>query len=79
MPRDYCNIASLREARYDTARLIRLARERDAGLELADFVEAARHLDQLDDTDLAAVLPEGAGTRRLSTRRRRPPLRVSLG
>lgn len=59
MPRDYCDIASLREAGYDTARLIRLARERDAGLELADFVDAARHLDELDDADLAAVLPEG--------------------
>jgi hypothetical protein len=59
LPRDYCDIASLGEAGYDAARLIRLARERDQGLELADFVEAARHLDELDDADLAPVLPAG--------------------
>jgi hypothetical protein len=61
LPRDYCDIASLREAGYDAARLIRLARERDQGLELADFVDAARHLDELDDADLASVLPDGRG------------------
>ena len=59
LPRDYCDIASLCAAGYKTARLIRLARERDRGLELADFVDAARHLDELEDADLAPVLPEG--------------------
>lgn len=59
MPRDYCDIASLCEAGYSTRRLIKLARERDAGLEPGDFADAAAHLDELDDADLEAVLPAG--------------------
>jgi hypothetical protein len=59
MPRDYCDIASLREAGYSTRRLIALARERDVGLEPGDFADAAAHLDELDDADLEAVLPPG--------------------
>lgn len=59
LPRDYCDIASLCAAGYQSKRLIKLARERDQGLELADFVDAARHLDELDDVALAPVLPAG--------------------
>lgn len=59
MPRDYCDIASLRDAGYTTAMLIALARERGQGLEEADFADAARHLDQLDDAELEQVLPAG--------------------
>jgi hypothetical protein len=59
LPRDYCDIASLCTVGYKAKRLIRLARERDQGLEPADFTDAARHLDELDDADLVPVLPEG--------------------
>ena len=51
MPRDYCDIASLREAGYGTRpSSIALAREQDTGLEPGDFADAAAHLDENSTT-----------------------------
>jgi hypothetical protein len=59
--RDFVDIAALQEYRekYRWARLIELARERDPGLELADFAEAVRRFDRLADDRFARLLPRG--------------------
>lgn len=59
--RDFVDIAALQEYRkkYRWARLIELARERDPGLELADFADAIRRFDRMDDARFAALLPRG--------------------
>jgi hypothetical protein len=57
--RDFVDIAALQEYRreYRWAKLIELARERDPGLELADFADAARRLDRMADGRFATLLP----------------------
>jgi Nucleotidyl transferase AbiEii toxin, Type IV TA system len=59
--RDFVDIASLQEYRkkYRWAKLIELARERDPGLELADFADAVRRLDRIADDRFTASLPRG--------------------
>lgn len=59
--RDFVDIAALQECRtkYRWAKLIELARERDPGLELADFADAVRRFDRLADERFAALLPSG--------------------
>lgn len=59
--RDFVDIAALQEYRkiYRWAKLIELARERDPGLELADFADAIRRLDQMTDDRFATLLPKG--------------------
>jgi hypothetical protein len=58
--RDFVDIASLQEYRkkYRWAKLIELARERDPGLELADFADAVRRLDRMADDRFTASLPK---------------------
>jgi hypothetical protein len=62
--RDFVDIASLQEYRkkYRWAKLIELARERDSGLELADFADAVRRLDRIADDRFTASLPKGRDT-----------------
>jgi hypothetical protein len=60
MARDAFDIAELR-IRFTVDELLELARERDLGLEAADFADAGLYLDRVDDAVLAAVL---AGTGR---------------
>jgi hypothetical protein len=62
--RDFVDIAALQEYRrtYRWAKLIALARERDPGLELADFADAVRRLDRMADDRFAALLPQGRDT-----------------
>lgn len=62
--RDFVDIAALQEYRkkYRWATLIELARERDPGLELADFADAVRRLDRLADDRFAPLLPRGRDT-----------------
>lgn len=57
--RDFVDIAALQEYRkkYRWAKLIELARERDPGLELADFADAIRRLDRMADDRFTALLP----------------------
>jgi hypothetical protein len=55
LTRDFVDVAALR-ARYPASRLIALAIERDPGLQLADFADAAAHLDRLKDGQLEEVL-----------------------
>jgi hypothetical protein len=59
--RDFVDIAALQEHRrkYRWAKLIELARERDPGLELADFADAVGRLDRMADDRFAALLPNG--------------------
>ena len=59
--RDFVDIAALQEYRkkYRWAKLVELARERDPGLELADFADAVRRLDRMADDRFAALLPQG--------------------
>jgi hypothetical protein len=62
--RDFVDIAALQEYRkkYRWARLIELARERDPGLELADFADAVRRLDRMADDRFTPLLPKGRDT-----------------
>jgi Nucleotidyl transferase AbiEii toxin, Type IV TA system len=62
--RDFVDIAALQEYRtkYRWAKLVELARERDPGLELADFADAVRRLDRMADDRFAALLPQGRDT-----------------
>lgn len=53
--RDYADVAALLK-KYTASQLIALARERDPGLEDADFADAGRRLDQMRDTRLASQL-----------------------
>jgi hypothetical protein len=57
--RDFVDIAALQEYRrkYRWAKLIELARERDPGLELADFADAVGRLDRMSDQRFASLLP----------------------
>jgi hypothetical protein len=59
--RDFVDIAALQEYRekYRWARLIELARQRDRGLELADFADAVCRLDRMADDRFATLLPDG--------------------
>ena len=59
--RDFVDIAALQEYRkkYRWAKLVELARERDPGLELADFADAVRRLDRMADDRFTALLPQG--------------------
>lgn len=59
--RDFVDIAALQEYRkkYRWAKLIELARERDPGLELADFADAIRRFDRMADDRFASLLPKG--------------------
>jgi len=63
--RDFVDIAALQEYRkkYRWGRLIELARERDQGLELADFVDAVWRLDRMVDDRFTALLPKGRDAR----------------
>jgi hypothetical protein len=60
MARDLYDLAELR-TRFTVEELLQLAGERDPGLQPADFADAGRYLDRIDDTVLTAVL---AGTGR---------------
>jgi len=62
--RDFVDIAALQEYRrtYRWAKLIALARERDPGLELADFADAVRRLDRMADDRFAGLPPQGRDT-----------------
>jgi hypothetical protein len=62
-PRDPCDVASFIAAGYRPAQLISLATARDAGLELADFAEAAIWVDASPDGLFAPYLEgaDGAG------------------
>jgi hypothetical protein len=60
MARDYVDVAALLN-KYSVGQLIALARERDPGLQDADFADAGQHLDRMRDTRLAPLLPGGAG------------------
>jgi hypothetical protein len=53
--RDYVDVAALLK-RYTVGQLIGLARQRDPGLEEADFAEAAVRLDQMRDSRLAPLV-----------------------
>lgn len=57
--RDYTDVAALLR-KYSVDQLIALARERDPGLEDADFADAGQRLDQMRDSRLAAQLTERA-------------------
>jgi hypothetical protein len=59
LERDFVDIAALTEAGYTAERLIELAMERDPGLPLFAFAEAARRLDRMDDSRLAPYLNGG--------------------
>lgn len=56
LERDFVDIAALSAAGYTAERLIGLAMERDPGLPLFAFAEAARRLDRMEDTRLAPYL-----------------------
>jgi hypothetical protein len=56
LERDFVDIAALTAAGYTAERLINLAMERDPGLPLFAFAEAARRLDRLEDSRLAPYL-----------------------
>lgn len=58
--RDYADVAGLLR-KYTVRALIALARERDSGLDDADFADAGRRLDQMRDTHLASQLSVRAG------------------
>lgn len=60
LPRDYVDVASLRE-RFATAELLALAAERDPGLGVADYADAAVHLDRMRDSRLQPYLDLAAG------------------
>jgi hypothetical protein len=60
LARDAYDLAELR-TRFTVGELLQLARERDPGLEAADFADAGLYLDRVDDAVLTAVL---AGTGR---------------
>jgi hypothetical protein len=60
MARDLYDLAELRTM-FTVEELLELAGERDPGLEPADFADAGRYLDRVDDAVLTAVL---AGTGR---------------
>lgn len=62
--RDFVDIAALQEyrKRYRWTKLIELARERDPGLELADFADAVRRFDRMTDDRFAALLPKERDT-----------------
>lgn len=62
--RDFIDIAALQEyqAAYRWAKLIELARERDPGLELADFTDAVCRLDRMADGRFTTLLPHGRDT-----------------
>jgi hypothetical protein len=53
--RDYVDIAALLK-RYTVGQLVAMARERDPGLEDADFADAALRLDQMRDSRLTPLL-----------------------
>ena len=53
--RDYVDIAALLK-RYTVGQLVGMARERDPGLEDADFADAALRLDQMRDSRLTPLL-----------------------
>jgi hypothetical protein len=59
--RDFVDIAALQEYRrkYRWEKLVELARERDPGLELADFADAVRRLDRMAEGRFSALLPQG--------------------
>jgi hypothetical protein len=59
--RDFVDIAALQDYRkkYRWAKLIELARERDPGLELADFADVVRRLDRIADDRFTTLLPHG--------------------
>jgi hypothetical protein len=59
LERDFVDIAALTEAGYTAERLIELAMERDPGLPLFAFAEAARRLDRMDNSRLAPYLNGG--------------------
>jgi hypothetical protein len=56
LERDFVDIAALTVAGYTAERLIGLAMERDPGLPMFAFAEAARRLDRMDDSRLAPYL-----------------------
>ncbi|MGD0699115.1 MAG: nucleotidyl transferase AbiEii/AbiGii toxin family protein [Trebonia sp.] len=56
LERDFVDIASLTAAGYTAERLIALAMERDHGLPMFAFAEAARRLDRMEDSRLAPYL-----------------------
>jgi hypothetical protein len=60
MPRDAYDLAELR-TRFTVDELLRLAWERDPGLDSADIADAGRYLDNVKDAVLSEVV---AGTRR---------------
>jgi len=51
--RDYADVAALLK-KYTADQLIALAKERDPGLEDADFADAGQRLDRMRDSRLAA-------------------------
>jgi hypothetical protein len=53
--RDYADVAALLK-KYSVDQLIALAKERDAGLEDADFADAGQRLDQMRDSRLSSQL-----------------------
>ena len=53
--RDYVDVAALLK-RYTVGQLIGLARERDPGLEEADFADAAMRQDQMRDSRLTPLV-----------------------
>ena len=55
MARDYVDVAALLK-HYTIEQLIRLALERDPGLQAADFADAGLHLDQIRDSRLTPFL-----------------------
>jgi len=57
--RDYADVAALLK-KYTVSQLIELARERDPGLEDADFADAGQRLDRMRDSRLAPQLTAGA-------------------
>lgn len=52
-PRDFIDIAAALDHGYRRADLMRLAFDRDPGLRVEDFIQAARRLDHLDLDDFA--------------------------
>jgi hypothetical protein len=56
LERDFVDVAALTAAGYTAERLIGLAMERDPGLPMFAFAEAARRLDRMDDGRLAPYL-----------------------
>jgi hypothetical protein len=58
LERDFVDIAALSAAGYSTQRLISLAMERDPGLPLFAFADAAIRLDRMHDSRLAPYLDQ---------------------